>query len=99
MDATYLHVTPQMRRDCIAVLEKLFWEGIDERIALSDSSPVPILNRLMTERRAQKTAAEKNDPAASSRRSRTAQAQAEVNARTVTMRLRQSRGSEGRLVR
>ena len=48
MDGTYLHVTPESRRDCCAALESLFWDAIS---SVPHESPVPTLNRLQAEAR------------------------------------------------
>ena len=60
MDGTYLHVTPQSRRDCCEALEALFWDAVS---SVGHESPVPTLSELQAQGRSRKTSASKNSAA------------------------------------
>jgi integrase len=47
MDATYIHVTDEMRQNLCNYLEQLWQKGIAERYALAPRSAVPILDQVL----------------------------------------------------
>lgn len=51
MDRVYTHVTPQMRQRLRDVLEELWHDAIQQRYAISARSAVPLLDRILAERR------------------------------------------------
>jgi hypothetical protein len=60
MDGTYLHVTPESRRDCCEALETLFWDAVS---SVGHESPVPILSELQAQERSRKPSVSKNSAA------------------------------------
>jgi hypothetical protein len=60
MDGTYLHVTPESRRDCCEALEALFWDAVS---SVGHESPVPTLSELQAQERSRKSSVSKNSAA------------------------------------
>jgi hypothetical protein len=51
MQGVYAHVTPTMRAELVAALDRLWTESLDQRNAVDPHSAVPVLDALLAERR------------------------------------------------
>ncbi|RBO91376.1 LacI family DNA-binding transcriptional regulator [Nocardia puris] len=63
VQAAYSHVTPDMRRRLIEVLDRFWYDALDARLALSPRSEVSVLQRLLDDRARQLTTPQRRSAA------------------------------------